>query len=242
MKVSIVVPAFNEEKLIQETLRQIKRAAESFHDRGWSSEIIVCDNNSTDGTAALAREEGARVVFETVNQIGRARNTGAAAASGDWLIFIDADSHPSPELFSDVADAIASGRCIAGGSTVRLDGGPHRIGGMIVGAWNMLSRVGRLMAGSFIFCERAAFQEIGGFDLEFYASEEIELSKKLKKLARKRRRKVVILHRHPLITSSRKMTLYSRGEYARFLFRNALSLGRNLKSPKHCFPWYDGRR
>jgi glycosyltransferase involved in cell wall biosynthesis len=182
------------------------------------------------------------VVFEPINQIGRARNTGAAAASGDWVIFVDADSHPSPELFADVADAIASGRCIAGGSTVRLDGGPYPIGGLLVAAWNMLSRVARLMAGSFIFCERAAFQEVGGFDLQFYASEEIELSRRLKKLARKRKKKVVILHRHPLITSSRKMTLYSRSEYARFLVRNALSLGRNLKSPKHCFPWYDGRR
>ena len=242
MKVSIIVPAFNEQKLIRETLGHIKRAVESFHEGAWSSEIIVCDNNSTDATAVLAREEGARVVFEPINQIGRARNTGAAAASGDWLIFIDADSHPSPELFRDVADAIASGRCIAGGCTVRLDGGSYPIGGVLVAAWNTLSRVARLMAGSFIFCERTAFHEIGGFDLQLYATEEIDLSRKLKRLARKRRKKVVILHRHPLVTSSRKMTLYSRGEYARFLLRNALSLGRNLKSPKHCFPWYDGRR
>jgi glycosyltransferase involved in cell wall biosynthesis len=242
VKVSIIVPAFNEQKLIRETLGHIKHATESFHERGWQSEIIVCDNNSTDGTAALAREESAHVVFERINQIGRARNAGAAAASGDWLIFVDADSHPSRALFRDVAEAISSTRCLAGGSTVRLDRASHPIGGLIVAAWNTLSRVARLMAGSFIFCERAAFQEVGGFDLQLYASEEIDLSRKLKRLARKRGKKVVILHRHPLVTSSRKMTLYSRGEYARFLFRNALSLGRNLKSPKHCFPWYDGRR
>jgi len=243
VNVSIIVPAFNEEKLIQASLRAMKGALVAFHERGWCSEIIVCDNNSTDTTAALAREAGAKVVFEPVNQIGRARNTGAAAATGDWLIFIDADSHPSPELFRDVADAIASGRCLAGGSTVRLDGpGPGPVIQFLTVAWNRLSRVARLMAGSFIFCDRAAFKEVGGFDLQLYASEEIELSKKLKKLARKRRKKIVILHRHPLMTSSRKGQLYSHREILRFFFRNALSLGKNLKSAKHCFPWYDGRR
>ena len=243
MNVSIIVPAFNEEKLIQASLRAMKGALAAFHDRGWSTEIIVCDNNSTDTTASLACEEGARVVFEPVNQIGRARNTGAAAATGDWLIFIDADSHPSRELFNDVADAIASGRCLAGGSTVRLDGtGPGPMIQFLTAAWNRLSRVARLMAGSFIFCERAAFSEIDGFDLQLYASEEIELSKKLKKLARKRGKKIIILHHHPLLTSSRKGQLYSHRELLAFLVRNAFSLGRNLKSAKHCFPWYDGRR
>src|SRR5262245_18404182 len=93
----------------------------AFGEAGWESELIVCDNNSTDATAAIARAAGATVVFEPVNQIARARNAGAAAASGDWLLFIDADSHPSSELFADVADAIQSGSCLAGGSTVALD-------------------------------------------------------------------------------------------------------------------------
>ena len=61
------------------------------------------------------------MVVEPFNQIGRARNTGAAAATGEWLMFVDADSHPSEELFGDVVDTIAAGKCLAGGSTVRLD-------------------------------------------------------------------------------------------------------------------------
>lgn len=241
MKISVVVPAFNEEKLIRETLRAIKQAFASFQELDWQTELIVCDNNSTDATAALAREEGAQVVFEPINQIGRARNTGAAAATGDWLIFVDADSHPSAELFREVASVITSGRYLAGGSTVRLDQyGP--VSRVLMVVWNTLSRVGRLMAGSFIFCERSAFQAVGGFNLELYASEEIDLSRDLRRLARRQRKKLIILHRHPLLTSSRKMRLYSAHEYLSFLVRNFFSLGRNLKSPKHCFPWYDGRR
>lgn len=241
MRVSVVVPAFNEQKLIQETLRHIKQACQSFHALSWETEIIVCDNNSTDSTAALACEEGARVVFEPINQIGRARNTGAAAAAGDWLIFIDADSQPSPELFRDVAQAITSGRYLAGGSTVHVEGFTNGWR-LLIKAWNRLSRTLQVMAGSFIFCERAAFEAVGGFNLELFAKEEIDLSRKLKRLARKRGRKIIILHEHPLLTSNRKVTLYSRGELLRFLFHNAFSLGRTLKSAKACFPWYDGRR
>jgi len=59
--------------------------------------MIVCDNNSTDRTAEIARAAGAIVVYEPVNQIARRRNCGAAAATGDWLIFVDADSIRAPD-------------------------------------------------------------------------------------------------------------------------------------------------
>src|SRR5687768_3925006 len=121
MKISIIVPAFNEEKLLPGSLRAMNAAREGFHERGWETELIVCDNNSSDATADVARAAGARVVFEPINQISRARNTGAGGATGDWLLFIDADSQPSRELLRDVADAIASGKYVAGGSTVKLD-------------------------------------------------------------------------------------------------------------------------
>src|SRR5438477_12943490 len=102
MKVSIIVPAFNEEKLITSSLRQMKKASAAFAELGWQTELIVCDNNSTDRTGELARAEGALVVFEKMNQIARARNAGARAASGEWLVFVDADSHPSRELLAGV--------------------------------------------------------------------------------------------------------------------------------------------
>jgi glycosyltransferase involved in cell wall biosynthesis len=102
VKLSVVVPAFNEERLIAGTVDHLRAGIELFERRGWSCELIVCDNNSTDRTAEIARAAGARVVFEPVNQIARARNSGARAACGDWLLFVDADSSPSPELFEEV--------------------------------------------------------------------------------------------------------------------------------------------
>jgi hypothetical protein len=97
-------------------------------------------------------------------------------------------------------------------------------------------------AGAFIFCQGEAFRKIGGFNLELFASEELDLSKRLKKLARARGQKMVILHRHPLLTSARKMRLYSLGEMARF-FKNAVLRPRQTVTNREaCGPWYDGRR
>ncbi len=239
MKISVVVPAFNEERLLPGSLSSIRAAVEGFARLGWESELIVCDNNSTDRTAEIARAAGAQVVFEPVNQISRARNTGAARARGDWIFFVDADSYPSVELFMDAADAIRAG-CLAGGSTVRFED-PHPSVALLTGIWNALSRISKWAAGSFIFCEAAAFRETGGFSEELYAGEEIDLFRRLKRLAR-RRQSVVILHRHPLRTSDRKLRLYSWSDFFWFVVKTVASRGRTLRSRRDCFAWYDGRR
>lgn len=241
MKTSIVVPAFNEERLLGETLRHIRAAMSAFTARGWDTELIVCDNNSTDRTAEIARTAGATVVFEPVNQIARARNTGAAAATGDWLVFVDADSHPTPELFADVAEAIASGRVLAGGATLRLATKSRRAR-LVNAGWNALSRALRLLAGSFIFVEAAAFRAVGGFSHELFAGEELDLTRRLKVVARSSGRRVVILHRHPLLTSARKVELYTGAELLRFFLRAAVLPRATLRSRAACAPWYDGRR
>jgi len=242
MKVSVVVPAYNEEKLLPATLASVRGAARSFETLGWTTEIIVCDNNSTDATATVARETGAEVVFEPINQIARARNAGAAAATGDWLVFVDADSRPTPELFAEAAGWIQSGRCLAGGCVVRLDE-RHWVADAGTGLWNLISRSCHWFAGSFSFCETRAFRKVGGFNEELYASEELDLSQRLNKLARSEgKKRIVILHRHPLLTSARKMSLYSRMELLRFMSRAFLRPRRTVTSREACSPWYDGRR
>jgi glycosyltransferase involved in cell wall biosynthesis len=241
MRVSIVVPAFNEERLLEASLRRLNDALPVFARRGWTWEIIVCDNNSTDRTAEIARAAGARVVFEPVNQISRARNAGAAQATGDWLIFVDADSYPSPALCEDVAREIQSGRCVAGASTVRIESSRALVRSLAC-LWNALSRITRWGAGAFVFCEAAAFKQLGGFSQELYAAEEIDLFRRLKRLARREGRRIAILHRHPLQTSGRKARLYTARELLTFMAKTVATGGRTLRSPKECFTWYDGRR
>lgn len=241
MKLSVVVPAFNEERLLQETLQHLRAGMEGFASRGWSTELIVCDNNSSDRTAEIARGAGATVVFEPLNQIARARNTGARQASGDWLLFVDADSHPSAELFVDLAGAIESGRCLGGGCTVALPGARFAVQAW-VSAWNALSLATSWAAGSFLFCEARAFRELGGFSEELYAAEEIDFCRRMKKQAARRGSSIVILRRHPLRTSGRKAELYTWREHAAFLISIFLSGGRVLRRRERCTIWYDGRR
>lgn len=241
MKISVIVPAFNEEKLLGASLTEIKSAARAFEKRGWEFELIVCDNNSTDGTAEIARAAGAKVIFEPVNQIARARNAGASIATGDWLIFVDADSRPSPGLFDDVAAQIESGKCLAGGATIQMDQWSFT-GQIITWLWIWISRFLHYMAGSFIFVEAVAFRQIGGFSDKLFAAEELDLSKRLKRLAREQGRRIVILRRHPLTTSARKLRLYTPRELLGFFVRASLNQRAMLTSAEKAHLWYDGRR
>ncbi|MGH8668044.1 MAG: glycosyltransferase [Burkholderiales bacterium] len=236
MKLSVVVPAFNEERLLAGTLRHIRAGLHVFDQRGWATELIVCDNNSTDRTARIARSAGARVVFEPVNQISRARNAGAAGATGSWMLFVDADSSPSPALFADLLQAVENGNCVGGGCTIALPGAPAGVR-LWVALWNGASRALAWAAGSFLFCEARAFREAGGFSEELYAAEEIDLSRRLK-----RRGRFVILHRHPLETSDRKARLYTWREHLAFMGRLLVRGRRTLRDRDACSVWYDGRR
>ena len=241
VKVSIIVPAFNEERLLPATLERLAVASGAFDQAGWSRELIVCDNNSSDRTAEIARAAGARVVFEPVNQISRARNAGAAAATGDWLLFVDADSHPPVALFADVVQTIERGDCLAGGSTVAVDS-TLLIARATAAIWNRFSRATRWLAGSFIFCEAEVFRRVGGFSEQLFAAEELDLSRRLKRFARREGKRIVVLHRHPLVTSARKAHLYSRRDALRFYTRLILTAGRTLRTREGAFIWYDGRR
>lgn len=242
MKLSIIIPAFNESKLLPSTLASVREARVAVHRAGWSSEVIVCDNNSTDATPHIARANGAdAVVFEAVNQIGRARNAGAAVATGDWFLFIDADSNPSYGLLSATMDEILSGRVLAGGSTVTMNSIDPRakLGAM---AWNMISRLGRLIAGSFLFVEAGVFRELGGFDCRFYAGEELDFVRRLRPAVRRAGKGIVIIHSAPLLTSDRKLHLYTPFEILKLLVRTALRPWKTLTDKESCELWYDGRR
>ena len=115
MLISVVIPAFDEEDYLGPTLASLNGAAALLREKkGVSTEIIVVDNDSSDSTGAVAREFGARVVSETVHNIAKVRNTGAAAAVGDVLVFVDADTTVPAELLWRVFDAASGPGCLGG--------------------------------------------------------------------------------------------------------------------------------
>jgi GT2 family glycosyltransferase len=98
------------------------------------------------------------------------------------------------------------------------------------------------MAGSFMCVEASAFRELGGFSRELFAAEEVEFSQRLMRLGRRRRQRIVILSRHPLLTSGRKLKLYSARETLGFFLKATLRPRKMLTDRNACALWYDGRR
>ena len=144
---SVIIPAWNESSHIQATLHAVKDALSH---QVFTGDIIVIDNNSTDETADKALSLGARVVFEPINQIARARNAGAEASESEWLVFLDADSQINPELLFSSLNALASGHVLGGGSTVKLDRDVGMLPRTVLGFWNWWSLKTRTAAGCFI--------------------------------------------------------------------------------------------
>ena len=208
---SIVIPAYNEADWLPEMLGAVKKAMAM---TPFSGEVIVCDNNSSDETAACAQAAGAKVVFEPYNQISRARNAGARAANGRYLIFIDADTLITGELLLEALRRLESGEFCGGGSVVGFDVPINRVSEWGLNAWTWISVKLGLAAGCFVFCKREDFETVGGFSENVYASEEIWLSRAIHRTAKKRGEKFSIIKDYPVISSGRKMQWFSMGKQA----------------------------
>ena len=241
MKLSVIIPAFNEEKVIEACLNSVSSALKANSTAGLTSEIIVVDNNSTDKTAELARSAGSRVIFEPVNQIARARNAGARAASGDWLLFLDADTLLRNETLAETLTAM--NQCGVAGGTSVLDYGDTRLSvRFFVGLCNFIVRHLKMTPGCFLFCRADAFREIGGFDEQYFAGEDAEFGKALKRWGRGRGLRLEILHRHPPRTSDRKFRLHGLSQVLLAVTRYVFLPHRTMRDKRYLAVFYDGRR
>jgi len=90
LKVSIVIPAINEERGIGKTIDAVNK--EYFNSKQWDLEIIIVDGNSKDKTRDIAASKGAAVLLETRKGYGRAYKVGFAHATGDIIVTGDADA------------------------------------------------------------------------------------------------------------------------------------------------------
>lgn len=230
--ISLIIPAHNEAALIADTVGAAKAALDAW---GEVYEIVVVDDDSSDDTAAIASGCGARVVHAQLRHIAAVRNAGAAAAKGDRFVFLDADTLLPVDTLRAAMRALRGG-AVGGGCGVAFGAGTPLAGVAMAAVWNMLSRVWRWAAGSFVFVHRADFEAVGGFDERYYAAEEIVLS-----MALKRRGPFTILP-HQVHTSERKMHSHTATEHLWLMVKTIATCGAAIRRRDGLHIWYGDQR
>jgi glycosyltransferase involved in cell wall biosynthesis len=230
---SVIIPAYNEAAWLAKSLPALAAAMATTDAAG---EVIVVDNNSSDRTAAVAAGHGVRVVFEPHNQISRARNAGARAACGRYLVFLDADTTMSAELLHSLIASLSGGGCCGGGALVRFDATLPIYARWILRLWNRLAVRRQWAAGCFIFCLREGYEGIGGFNERLFASEEIWFSKRLREWGTDKGLEFTILAAPPIVTSARKMQDHPLRNFLAFCFMLAFPVA--VFSRRLSYLWY----
>ncbi len=230
--ISFIVPAYDEELLLGRSLRAIQSAAQGL---GVPTEVVVVDDDSTDRTAAIAREHGARVVSVRHRQIAATRNAGAREANGDMLVFVDADTVVNEAVVRAALTAMLGG-AVGGGCAFRFGGRLPLYGRILEAVAVPLFRGLGLASGCFLFSTREAFRAVGGFDEALFGAEEAALSRALR-----RRGKFVVL-RESVVTSGRKLRAHSAREVLGVMGRLALTGARSVRRRKGLDLWYGERR
>ena len=188
MRVSIIIPVLNEERVILQTLESVACLG--------PDEIIVVDGGSTDGTRELI--EAKRIPVVAAGR-GRARqmNEGAKRAQGEVLLFLHADTELPPSALEDVRGALMDPRYVGGRFDIALDG--NRLMFKVIAALiSLRSRLSRVATGDqAIFVRADVFRDLGGFP-DIPLMEDIALSRALKKKG-----KIACL-RSRVVTSARR--------------------------------------
>ena len=232
--ISVVIPAHNEEALLGATIGALMTALRALVPED-GFEVVVVDDASTDRTGEVATNAGARVVPVNVRQIAAARNAGAKAARGGTLIFVDADTIVPRETLRQTLAALAEG-VAAGGAPAALPS-PQPFWSRASWApfqWGMVLL--RMPGGAYMFMTRAAFDAAGGFDEQYFASEEIHFARALKRVGRFR------MVRPHVVTSDRKFRLLGFRGMMREWMRLARRGRAALRSRTHLGLWYDKHR
>jgi cellulose synthase/poly-beta-1,6-N-acetylglucosamine synthase-like glycosyltransferase len=230
--ISFIVPAHNEQAQLGRTLQSIHGAAAAV---GQPYEVIVVDDASVDATPEIARDNKARVVRVDHRHIAATRNSGARAAQGERLFFVDADTVISPEVVASALRSMDRG-AVGGGAPARFDGESALYGRLLMWWLGWFARVAGISGGAFMFCTREAFDAVGGFDERLFAAEDAALSWALKREGR-----FVVLWQH-VYTSPRRLRGFRGPQALLVLVRMAFVPTMLARRSSVERIWYDSNR
>lgn len=209
MSISVIIPAYNEEKYLGETLKCIQRAKEFLLKKdGEPIEIIVVDNDSTDSTSDIALSFGASVVRETRRNVAKVRNAGASFAKGDVLVFIDADTKVPAQLLSRINQLMANPACF-GGAVDTDYRSARRVVKIYLQLWRILGRLAGMAQGATQFCRREVFNSLSGYDESLYMGEDVDFHWRLKQIAKRQDGNVCFIEDLQVVPSTRRFEQWS---------------------------------
>ncbi len=180
MLIAVIIPAFNEERCLPGTLARLTDAIRQCPD---TVEVIVVDNASTDATARVAEQFGARLVREDLHNVARVRNAGAAVARGDILIFLDADTEVPAHFLVRISQAVADPAVLGGAANVVHCARSAIVRWYLV-CWRLVGRALGMTQGAAQFCRRPIFERLGGYDESLFMGEDVDFCWRLKRLGR----------------------------------------------------------
>lgn len=209
MLISVIVPAYNEEGYLGETLESIQRAQECLLKKAAvPSEIIVVDNDSTDSTSDLARSCGASVVKEPKHNVARVRNAGASSARGNVLVFIDADTIVPDQLLCRINEVMANPSCFGG--AVDTDYRPTKtLVKIYLQLWRILGKLAGMAQGATQFSRRDVYASLLGYDESLYMGEDVDFHWRMKQFAKRQNAHVCLIEDIRVVPSARRLDQWS---------------------------------
>jgi len=224
MKISVIVPAHNEEAFIRDCLASIREAETQCSS---PVEIVVCLNRCTDRTEEIAKSFGAIIVREDARNLAKIRNAGVRASNGDVVVTIDADSRMSPNMLREIERLIGSQKYVGGGAPIKLERYSLGIIFSSLVIFFYALRFGLKSAGLF-WVPREHFDAIGGFDESLLTVEDLDFANRLAHYGKTKGLKYGTAWRAYIKTSARKFDNY--GDW--YFFKNP-RIVRDLFTGKH---------
>lgn len=178
LSVSFIIPAFNEERHIANTLSSVRQANDVIN----IAEIVVIDNCSTDNTAKIAEQLGAKVLTVSGGPVSRLRNVGVENSSGDVLIFIDADVSLTAGWYQNIARAlekIEQNPAFATGSHCSV---PENTNNWLEKYWfsAFVNSVSSHLGTGHLIMSRVLFLKVGGFSNSLETGEDYDICMRIK--------------------------------------------------------------
>jgi len=235
--VSVVIPALDEAAFVGPALDAIRAAfAVPATCPVVLTDLLVVDNGSRDATADIARAHAAKVVFEPVRGVARARNTGARAASGSVLLFLDADTIVPLSFGPALGECVADPHCVGGAFATEQR--PRRVViRAYLGLWRALGRVLGMAQGAAQFCRREPFESLGGYDESLHMGEDVDFYWRLKRLARGQAMRTKFVQHVRVSTSARRFDQWPL--WKALLWTNPVFVGLLRRRARIWRAWYE---